>query len=120
MSLWQSQRRSRYAAHSIYRHRNQIEVLTYQGPGVLFANSCIGILIIKLSVSIRLSLQPRMAGYLYSCPSIKLIHWGAPERDVQTFFVTNSFIENLYFDSQMAKKLSELKPRKLRNLRSGS
>ena len=32
------------------------------------------------------------------------------------FFISNSLMRNLYWDSQMAKKLSVLKPQKLRNL----
>ena len=32
------------------------------------------------------------------------------------FLIRNSFIRNLYWDSQIAKKLSVLKPQRLRNL----
>ena len=36
--------------------------------------------------------------------------------DSTHFFVRNSFLKNLYWDSQITKKLSVLKPQRLRNI----
>ena len=37
-------------------------------------------------------------------------------RQLHTFLMRNSFVRNLHWDSEIAKKLSDLKPQRLRHL----
>ena len=61
----------------------------------------------KKTSYVPLHITLHLGDQLHSSNLISLLH--------TLFFIRNSFIRNLYWDGQIAKKLSVLKPQRLRN-----